>query len=188
MRSSSWLRLIGGMTAVVLSAWLAMSIGSVGIAAGAPLVLPDPGCAATAAAPGVQTVCLKEAHEAVTASGFTSHDCDHITGTRNTSLDYFIFVLPAAGDPSRFFTGTPTVYYTTDGVTTLTTAGVIDANNKFFAASTPAGATLLEASASSNNLTGTPKGGEAQTFNLTHTCPATTTPPPDTTPPTCKLT
>jgi hypothetical protein len=180
--------MIGGTTAVVLSAWIALSIGSVGIAAGAPLTtLPDPECTASAAGPGTKTVCLKEAHEGSTAAGFMSHACDHITN-RNTALDYFIFVLPAAGDPSRFFTGTPTVYYTTNGTTTVTVAGVIDSNTKFFAAPTPAGATVLEAVANSNNGTGTPRGGEAQVFNLTHTCPATQPPPPDTTPPTCKLT
>jgi hypothetical protein len=180
--------MIGGTTAVVLSAWVALSIGSIGIAAGAPLTIPDPECAASPAGPGTVTVCLKEAHEGATAAGFMSHACDHIVGTRNTSLDYFIFVLPSSGDPGRFFTGTPTVYYTTNGTTVLSTAGVIDSNTKFFSASTPAGATLLESVASSNNGSGTPRGGDAQSFNLTHTCPATQPPPPDTTPPTCKLT
>lgn len=182
MKRTTGFRGFGITAIVVLAVWIAMSVGSVTAAHGAPLVV-DPGCTPTAAAPGVQTVCLNESHEGVTATSFSSHECDHILPSRNPALDYFIFVLPASGDPSRFFTGTPTVYLSTG-----TVSGVIDTNTKFFSAAAPAGATLLEAVALSNNLTGTPRGGEAQTFNLTHTCPATAPPPPDHTPPTCKLT
>ncbi|MGH2933620.1 MAG: hypothetical protein ACRDL2_03775 [Gaiellaceae bacterium] len=151
-----------------------------GVAVGAPLVL-DPGCTASAAGPGVVVTCLKEDHEGVTAAGFSDHSCDQVTG-RDASRDYFIFVLPASGDPGRFFTTpAPTVYFDSG-----TTSGTIASNTKFFFASAPAGATLLEAVANADNGTGTPNGGEAQVFNLTHTCPATP-PPPDTSPPACKL-
>ena len=82
-------------------------------------------------------------------------------------------MLPAAGDPGRVFTSpAPTVYFDSG-----TTSGVIGHNAKFFFASAAAGTTLLEAIANANNGAGTPKGGSAQVFNLTHTCPATTTTP-----------
>ena len=174
LRRRSFIRIV--VLAAVAASVLA--VVSVTAAVGARLVA-DPGCTASAAGPGVVVVCLKEAHEGVTAAGFSDHSCDQVT-SRNSSLDYFIFVLPAAGDPGRHFTGTSTVYFDSG-----TTAGTIASDTKFFVASAPAGATLLEAVASADNGTGTPTGGEAQVFNLTHTCPATST--PDTTPPMCKL-
>ena len=183
MKRTTGFRGFGITAIVVLAVWIAMSVGAVTAAHATATALP---CVPTPAGPGVQTVCLNPAQRNVTATSFSSHQCDHILGVRNTSLDYFIFVLPASGDPSRFFTGLPTpptVYFSSGPVT-----GVIDTNTKFFSAAAPAGATLLDATALSNNGTGTPKGGEAQYFNLTHTCPATTTPPPDRTPPLCVMT
>lgn len=134
--------------------------------------ITDPGCTPSAAGPGVVTVCLRESQEGTTAAAFATHSCDQVSN-RNPALDYFIFVLPAAGDPGRVFTSpAPTVYFDSG-----TTSGVIGHNAKFFVASAAAGTTLLEAIANANNGTGTPKGGSAQVFNLTHTCPATTTTP-----------
>lgn len=175
-----------GLATVALAAAAVLSVSAVGAVAKPPPPPPPPPdtlCTASTPAPGIVTVCLKEAHEGVTAAGFSDHSCDNIVG-RNSSLDYFIFVLPDAGDPGRVFTTPLTVTFSTG--TTTGTIGTPSA--KFFFASAPPGATLLEAVARANNGLGTPNGGEDQDFNLTHTCPATTTPPPpDTTPPTCKL-
>src|SRR5436853_5873319 len=60
----------------------------------------DPGCTPSSGSPGIQTVCLKEVHEGFTALTFDDHSCDNVA-SRDSSFDYFVFVLPAAGDPGR---------------------------------------------------------------------------------------
>jgi hypothetical protein len=134
------------------------------------LAASDPGCTPSAAGPGVVVVCLHEDQEGTTATGFDTQSCDNIA-SRDPSLDYFVFVLPAAGDAGRFFVPpSPTVTFDTGSTT-----GTIGSNPKFFFASAAPGAVLLEAAAHADNGIGTPTGGEAQVFNLTHTCPATIT-------------
>ena len=130
----------------------------------------DPGCSAGTAAPGVVVVCLGESQEGTTAAGFSTMSCDHIAN-RDPSLDYFVFVLPDAGDAGRTFTS-PAATVSFD---TGTMSGVIAANAKSFYASAPPAAILEEAEAHADNGTGTPTGGYAQSFVLTHTCPAGTT-------------
>jgi len=162
----------GGVAAAI--AGLALSCwGMFGVLQGSAVTaIPtasDPGCTPSAAGPGVVTVCLNESQEGVSASSFSDQSCDNIDN-RDPALDYFVFVLPQSGDPGRVFTApSPTVFFDTG-----TTTGTIWSNAMFFFASAPPGATLLEASAHADNGSGTPVGGEAQSFNLTHTCPAVT--------------
>jgi cell division septation protein DedD len=129
----------------------------------------DPGCTASAAAPGVVTVCLNEGNENQSAKD-AEPSCDNIDN-RDATKDYFVFVLPAQGDAGRFFTTpAPTVYLDSGTVSGTIYSG----NDKFFFASGPAGSVVLEAQASADNGTGTPTGTD---FNLTHACAATETTP-----------
>ncbi|MDG6105570.1 LPXTG cell wall anchor domain-containing protein [Dactylosporangium aurantiacum] len=138
--------------------------------------------AVLAAAPAAASVTLPlhSAHRGATAAGFGTHSCDQIPGQyQGAGADGFVFVLP--GNDASFVSLTLKFQPVAGGEVTVHIADASDPypdgilNDKGTSKAwvvVPAGWKLLDGSAVVDN-----DATKADDFNLTHTCPATTTSP-----------
>src|SRR5215467_11870320 len=155
---------------------LLLRTGLLGAAAFVSVALGSPAWANT-------TISINPGNVPTTAAGFSGHDCDpNQGGGPFAGEDVWVFVLPGNHATTGDFVSI-TADFGPDGTVTITSA----ANPGNFANGgpatskawiiVPAGETLVGATAV---ITGT-----ATSFNLTHTCPASTPPssPPPSSPP-----
>lgn len=135
------------------------------VAVAAGLLALWPSTAAWAA-----TISINPGNVPTTAAGFENHSCDpNQGGGPFPGEDVWVFVLP--GNQGDFVSVTAT--FGANGSLTIPTDGgdIVDDNGTSKAwITTPAGWTLTAATA---EITGT-----GEFFNLTHTCPASSTPAP----------
>jgi hypothetical protein len=154
-----------------------------GAAVAAGMLAVGPGGPAYAA----DTIDINSDHLDKPATAFES-DCDpNFGGGPYPGQDVWVFVLPQKQSLGTFTSVTVT-FNTPNGPVTLTIpddSGEIEDDNGTSKAwiITDAGWTIDAASA---EITGT--ADENDSFNLTHTCPASSTPGPTSTPPTPKVT
>jgi LPXTG-motif cell wall-anchored protein len=139
-------------------------LGRVAVAAGAAVVA---GLAISSPASADTKIPINPGNVPTTASAYGTHDCDkNFGGGPYPDKDVWVFVLPANGGNAGDFVSVTATFGTNGTLTIPADGGAIVTGKGTSKAwiTTPAGWTLTAASATIT--------GDADKFNLTHTCPA----------------
>ncbi|GLI02337.1 hypothetical protein Pa4123_76150 [Phytohabitans aurantiacus] len=161
-----------------------------GAAVAAGVLAIGPGGPAYAA----DTIDINPSHRNIPAADFGAPNCDpNFGGGPYPGRDVWVFVLPQPNQLGEFTSITIT-FNTPNGPVNLTIpdaddSGIAEDNGASKAwIITTAGWTISDASANITGEATEDPNGRRDTFNLTHTCPASSTPGPTNTPPTADVT
>ncbi|WP_281903828.1 hypothetical protein [Phytohabitans aurantiacus] len=140
------------------------------------------------------TIDINPSHRNIPAADFGAPNCDpNFGGGPYPGRDVWVFVLPQPNQLGEFTSITIT-FNTPNGPVNLTIpdaddSGIAEDNGASKAwIITTAGWTISDASANITGEATEDPNGRRDTFNLTHTCPASSTPGPTNTPPTADVT